>query len=132
MGNSTFLEAKKVLYVEDNEMGCDMLPRRLKRKGALITWARDGKQAIEYALKTYPDIILLDMSLPVKDAWTVARELKTNPDMQHIPIIALVASAMDEDKQKALEAGCDDYVCKPIEIPKLLNVMEKLLISVAQ
>jgi CheY-like chemotaxis protein len=117
----------KILLVEDNELNRDMLSRRLLRKGFTLVMAEDGQQAVVMAEKETPDIILLDMSLPVVDGWTAARELKTIETTRGIPVIALTAHAMSGDREKALEAGCDDYDTKPVEFPRLLGKIEALL-----
>ena len=117
----------KILLVEDNEMNRDMLSRRLQRKGYLVVIAEDGGQGVVMAQKETPDVILLDMSLPVIDGWTAARELKAGDGTRAIPIIALTAHAMSGDREKALEAGCDDYDTKPVELPRLLSKIEALL-----
>ena len=117
----------KILLVEDNEMNRDMLSRRLKRKGFDIVMAIDGGQGVEMAHSDLPDLILMDMSLPVKDGWTATKELKADAATKHIPIIALTAHAMAGDREQALEAGCDDYDTKPIELPRLLSKIETLL-----
>jgi CheY-like chemotaxis protein len=117
----------KILLVEDNEMNRDMLSRRLIRKGYEVIMAVDGAQGIETAQTAAPDLILMDMSLPVVDGWTAARRLKTEAATQTIPIIALTAHAMAGDREKALEAGCDDYDTKPIDLPRLLDKIETLL-----
>jgi two-component system, cell cycle response regulator DivK len=110
-----------VLIVEDNEMNRDMLSRRLQRKGYGILIAVDGGQGVEMAHANKPDLILMDMSLPVKDGWTATKELKQHPDTKHIPVIALTAHAMAGDRENALSAGCDDYDTKPIELPRLIE-----------
>jgi CheY-like chemotaxis protein len=117
----------KILLVEDNEMNRDMLSRRLIRKGYEVTIAVDGGQGLEMAQKTAPDLVLLDMSLPVLDGWEVARRLKADAATQAVPVIALTAHAMAGDREKALEAGCDDYDTKPIDLPRLLEKVEALL-----
>ena len=117
----------KILLVEDNEMNRDMLSRRLQRKGHEVLMAADGMQGILMAESHAPDLILLDMSLPVLDGWEVARRLKAADETKAIPIIALTAHAMAGDREKALEAGCDDYDTKPIELPRLLEKMKTLL-----
>ena len=109
----------KILLVEDNEMNRDMLSRRLIRKGHEVVMAVNGQIGVDMAISENPDIILLDMSLPVMDGWTAAKHLKANPATKDIPIIALTAHAMAEDKEKALEAGCDDYDTKPVEFKRL-------------
>ncbi len=117
----------KVLLVEDNEMNRDMLSRRLARRGYEVVIAMDGRGGIEMAGSEQPDIILMDMSLPVMDGWDATRRLKASPDTQAIPVIALTAHAMTSDREKALEAGCDDYDTKPVELPRLLQKIERLL-----
>jgi len=117
----------KILLVEDNEMNLDMLSRRLKRKGFDIVIAQDGQQAVVQAHNEHPDLILMDMSLPVKDGWVATQEIKAAQETQNIPIIALTAHAMSADREKALAAGCDDYDTKPIELPRLLSKIETLL-----
>jgi CheY-like chemotaxis protein len=117
----------KILLVEDNEMNRDMLSRRLARKQFDVVIATDGGQGVDMAHKEHPDLILMDMSLPVKDGWTATREIKAAPDTNHIPIIALTAHAMSGDREQALAAGCDDYDTKPIELPRLLEKIETLL-----
>ena len=108
----------KILLVEDNEINQDMLSRRLKRKGYEITLAVDGVQAVSLATAEKPDLILMDLSLPIMNGWDATRKIKANPETQHIPIIALTAHAMSGDRQQALDAGCDDYDTKPIELPR--------------
>ena len=115
---------KKILLVEDNEMNRDMLSRRLKRKGYDVLIAVDGQQGVEMARSEAPELILMDMSLPVLDGWGATRQLKAAPATQAIPIIALTAHAMAGDREQALEAGCDDYDTKPIEMKRLLGKME--------
>ena len=117
----------RILLVEDNEMNRDMLSRRLTRKGFAVTMAVDGAQGLEMAAETHPDLILLDMSLPVIDGWEAARRLKANPEVSGIPIIALTAHAMSDDRVRAIEAGCDEYDTKPIEFARLIQKMETLL-----
>jgi len=119
--------AKKILLVEDNEMNRDMLSRRLSRKGFDVIVAVDGNEGVSKAQTEVPDIILMDMSLPVLDGWEATKILKTFPATQSIPVIALTAHAMAGDREKALAAGCDDYDTKPIELPRLLEKIERLL-----
>lgn len=119
--------AQTLLLIEDNEMNRDMLSRRLTRKGYVVEVAVDGQQGIDRATALHPDLILLDMSLPVKDGWAVAGELKGDPALAGIPLIALTAHAMDGDRQRALEAGCDDYDTKPVDLKRLLGKIETLL-----
>ena len=118
----------RVLLVEDNEMNRDMLSRRLSRKGFEVVMAVDGAEALEMALSHSPDLILMDMNLPVIDGWEATSRLKADPLTASIPVIGLTAYAMEGDRQKCLAAGCDDYDTKPIELPRLLNKMiEQLL-----
>lgn len=117
----------RLLLVEDNEMNRDMLSRRLKKRGYEVAMAMDGRQGVDMAKQDQPDLILLDMSLPVMDGWDAARELKGDASTNSIPIIALTAHAMAGDMEKALEAGCDDYDTKPIELPRLLEKISKHL-----
>jgi CheY-like chemotaxis protein len=121
------MDMAKILVVEDNEMNRDMLTRRLERKGYQVTVAVDGAESIAVARSETPDLILMDMSLPVLDGWEATRRLKGAPETQAIPIIALTAHAMSGDRDKALEAGCDDYDTKPIDLPRLLLKMDALL-----
>ena len=117
----------KILLVEDNEMNRDMLSRRLERKGYEVVLALDGESGVEMATSQAPDLVLMDMSLPVLDGWEATRRLKANAATRHIPVIALTAHAMSSDREKALEAGCDEYDTKPIELPRLLGKIEALL-----
>ena len=117
----------KILLVEDNEMNRDMLSRRLTRKQYEVLVAVDGGEGVEMARSEAPDLILMDMSLPVIDGWEATRLLKASPETGSIPIIALTAHAMSGDREKAMEAGCDDYDIKPVELPRLLAKMEALL-----
>jgi len=119
----------RILLVEDNDMNRDMLSRRLQRKGHEVLMAADGMQGILMAESEIPDLILLDMSLPVIDGWEAARRLKASPGTSTIPIIALTAHAMAGDREKALGAGCDDYDTKPVDFPQLLAKIETLLAS---
>jgi two-component system, cell cycle response regulator DivK len=117
----------RILLVEDNEMNRDMLSRRLQRRGFEVVIAIDGQAGIEQAQAELPDLILMDMSLPVIDGWEATRALKSAEGTRHIPVIALTAHAMSTDRDKALEAGCDDYDTKPIEFARLLEKMESLM-----
>ena len=117
----------KILLVEDNEMNRDMLSRRLERKGFQVVIAVDGEDGISRARSEMPHLILMDMSLPVKDGWTATREIKADVTLKKIPIIALTAHAMAGDKDKAMEAGCDDYDTKPVEFSRLLDKIQALL-----
>jgi two-component system, cell cycle response regulator DivK len=117
----------KILLVEDNEMNRDMLSRRLAKKGYDVAIAVDGGQGVELAQTQRPDLILMDMSLPVLDGWAATRQLKAAAETKDIPVIALTAHAMAGDREKALEAGCDDFDTKPIDLPRLLEKMETQL-----
>ncbi len=117
----------RILVVEDNKQNRDMLTRRLERRGYDVVVAEDGEAAIGMAQADPPDLILMDMSLPVLDGWEATRRLKAAPDTAGIPVIALTAHAMAGDRSKALDAGCDDYDSKPIEFERLLEKMENLL-----
>ena len=122
----------RLLLVEDNEANRDMLCRRLRRRGHEVLLAADGQQGLDLALAARPALILLDLSLPVLDGWEATRRLKADPATRHIPVIALTAHAMSSDRDKALEAGCDEYDTKPIELPRLLGKMEALLAAAAE
>ena len=122
----------KILLVEDNEMNRDMLSRRLERKGHTVVIAVDGGQGVAMAKAEMPDLILMDMSLPVLDGWEATRQIKADPQTKPIPIIALTAHAMAGDEQKAREAGCNDYDTKPIELPRLMSKIEPLLVGKIQ
>ena len=117
----------KILLVEDNEMNLDMLSRRLTRQGYVVVSAQDGAAGVASAASEHPHLILMDMSLPVLDGWEATRLLKSNPATKSIPVIALTAHAMAEDRDKAIAAGCDDYDTKPIDLPRLLAKIKKLL-----
>ena len=117
----------KILLIEDNEMNRDMLSRRLLRKGYQVILAVDGESGVAMAAAESPDLILLDMSLPILDGWEAARRLKAWTATRHIPVIALTAHAMSGDREKALAAGCDDYDTKPIELSRLLGKIAGLL-----
>ena len=117
----------KILLVEDNEMNRDMLSRRLERRGFTVVLALDGQQGLDLAQTEKPDLILMDMSLPVVDGWEATRRLKADPTLQTIPVIALTAHAMAEDEQKARAAGCDDFDTKPIEFARLLEKIQARL-----
>lgn len=117
----------KILLVEDNEMNRDMLGRRLLRRGFEVLIAVDGAQGVAMAEEAAPDLILMDMSLPVMDGWDATRKLKAQPHTQSIPVIALTAHAMSGDRDKAIEAGCDDYDTKPVEFDRLLGKIQALL-----
>ncbi|HEY8124167.1 MAG TPA: response regulator [Methylocystis sp.] len=119
----------KILLVEDNEMNRDMLSRRLRRNGYEVVIAIDGQQGVEMASAESPDLILMDMSLPVIDGWEAARRVRENEATRKIPVIALTAHAMAGDREKAIEAGCDDYDTKPVEITRLLGKITALIES---
>lgn len=116
----------KILLIEDNEMNRDMLSRRLQKRGYEVVIATDGLAGVEAAAKTKPDIVLMDMSLPVIDGWEATRRIKADPATSAIPIIALTAHAMTGDRQRAMEVGCDDYDTKPVELPALLDKIVRL------
>jgi CheY-like chemotaxis protein len=116
----------KILLVEDSEMNRDMLSRRLQRRGHEVIVAVDGLAGVETTISARPDIVLMDMSLPVIDGWEATRRIKQNPATAAIPVIALTAHAMAGDRQKAIAAGCDDYDTKPIELPGLLDKIARL------
>jgi CheY-like chemotaxis protein len=111
----------KILLVEDNEMNRDMLSRRLTRNGFTVVIAVDGQQGVEMATRERPDLILMDLSLPVMDGWEATRRVKADPATRAIPVIALTANALVEDREKAMAAGCDDFDTKPVELPRLLE-----------
>jgi len=111
----------KILLVEDNEMNRDMLSRRLTRNGFEVVIAVDGQQGVALATSENPDVILMDMSLPVMDGWEATRRVKGDPATRAIPVIALTANALVEDREKAMAAGCDDFDTKPVELPRLLE-----------
>ena len=117
----------KILLVEDNELNRDMLSRRLTRRGFEVVTAIDGQQGVDVATAESPDLILLDMSLPVLDGWEAARQLKNGHATRLIPVIALTTHAMAGDRDKAIQAGCDEYDTKPVELPRLLRKIESLL-----
>ncbi len=117
----------KILLVEDNEMNRDMLSRRLSRRGYCVVIAVDGQAALDMAASAGPQLVLMDMSLPVLDGWEATRRLKADAQMRSIPVIALTAHAMTEDRERALAAGCDDFDTKPVDIDRLVRKMEALL-----
>ncbi len=117
----------KILLVEDNEMNRDMLSRRLARKGHEVVVGEDGQEGVDMATSEAPDLILMDMSLPVIDGWEATRRIKAAPETAGIPVITLTAHAMASDRQKALDAGCDDYDTKPVELDRLLGKIDALL-----
>lgn len=117
----------KILLIEDNEMNRDMLSRRLERKKHQVLIAVDGAQGVSMAQSEQPDLILMDMSLPVLDGWQATRQIKATPETQGIPVIALTAHALAGDRDRSLEAGCDEYETKPVDFPRLLAKIEALL-----
>ena len=117
----------KILYVEDNDDNIYMLERRLTRAGFTVVIAKDGAQGVAMAGAEAPDLILMDMGLPVLDGWEATRQIKAAPQTKHIPVIALTANAMTGDKEKALAAGCDDFDTKPVELPRLLGKIQALV-----
>jgi two-component system cell cycle response regulator DivK len=117
----------KVLLVEDNEMNRDMLSRRLTRRGFQVVFAMDGQQGIDLARSERPDIIIMDMSLPLIDGWEATRRLKADDTTRSVPVIGLTAHAMSGDREKAIEAGCNDYDTKPVELDRLIGKIECLL-----
>ncbi|MDQ7824124.1 MAG: response regulator [Candidatus Eremiobacteraeota bacterium] len=122
----------KILLVEDNEMNRDMLSRRLAKKGYEVIIAFDGAQGVAMAKSEAPDIILMDMSLPVLDGWEATKQIKADDGVKAIPVIALTAHAMSDDREKAMAAGCNDYDTKPIEFPRLLGKIEALIAGKSQ
>jgi CheY-like chemotaxis protein len=116
----------KILYVEDNDDNIYMLERRLKRAGFSVIIARDGAAGVAMAIAERPDLILMDMGLPLLDGWEATRRIKADAQTKHIPVIALTANAMTGDKEKALAAGCDDFDTKPVELPRLLGKIQAL------
>ena len=116
-----------ILLVEDNELNRDMLVRRLIRAGHAVITAEDGEKALRRMREDMPSVVLMDMNLPVKDGWTACREARADKNIQHIPIIALTAHAMEGDRELCIQAGCNDYLTKPIEREKLLQILDKYL-----
>jgi len=116
----------KILYVEDNDDNIYMLENRLKRAGFTVIIAHDGARGVAMALADLPDLILMDMSLPVLDGWEATRQIKAAPQTKHIPVIALTANAMTSDREKAMAAGCDDFDTKPVDLPRLLDKIRAL------
>jgi CheY-like chemotaxis protein len=118
----------KLLVVEDNELNRDMLYRRLMRRGYDVVIATDGAEGVATAERERPDLILMDMSLPIIDGWEATRRLKTTAETRHIPVIALTAHAMDGDERRARDAGCDDFDTKPVDLPRLIGKIDALLV----
>lgn len=116
----------KILLVEDNELNRDMLSRRLLRANYTVLTAADGVEALRVIREQRPDVVLLDMNLPVKDGWTTCQEVREDPSIANTRIIALTAHAMSEDKARALAAGCNDYATKPVDFPELLEKISQL------
>ena len=128
--NRSFREPMhKILLIEDNEMNRDMLSRRLTRKGFEITIAEDGEKGVQMAETESPNLIIMDISLPVMDGYEATRQIKANPTTRSIPVVALTAHAMSGDREKCLEAGCDEYETKPVDLPRLLDKIEQLLVG---
>ena len=117
----------QILLVEDNDANREMLSRRLKRRGYVVIDAADGQQAVETAQSARPDLILMDMSLPVMDGWEATRRIKDDPALKHIPIVGLTAHAMVGDREKALQAGCNEYATKPVDFERLVEIIHRLL-----
>jgi two-component system cell cycle response regulator DivK len=117
----------KILIVEDNELSREMLSRRLRRKGYEVLVATDGQEGIAMTQRELPDLVLMDLSLPDLDGWEATRRLKKDARTQHIPVIALTAHAMSGDREKAIDAGCDEYDTKPIELRRLLSKMVRFV-----
>ncbi|HTY11393.1 MAG TPA: response regulator [Bacteroidota bacterium] len=117
----------KLLVVEDNEINRDMMVRRLQRRGYTLVTAVDGQQGIDMARSEKPDLILMDMSLPVLDGWEATRQIKKDESLKHIPVVGLTAHAMVGDRDQALQAGCDDYATKPVEFEKLIELINRLI-----
>jgi len=120
-----------VLLVEDNELNRDMLSRRLTKRGFDVSIAKDGAEALDAVRANRPDVILMDMSLPVMNGWEATTALKQHPETSAIPVIALTAHAMSGDREKAMEAGCDEFETKPVDLPRLLEKMQALLVKSA-
>ena len=119
-------DKKLVLLVEDNELNRDMMTRRLRRAGLEVVTAGNGQQALNIMRADQPDVVLMDMNLPILDGWTASRQAKADDSICHLPIIALTAHAMESDRLNALEAGCDDFATKPVDFPGLMIKIEKL------
>jgi len=117
----------KILVVEDNDINRDMMVRRLQRRGYTMVAASDGQQGIDMTRSENPDIVLMDMSLPVVDGWEATRQIKCDRRLNHIPVVGLTAHAMVGDREKALKAGCDDYATKPVEFEKLVEMIHRLI-----
>lgn len=118
---------RRILLVEDNDSSRDMLSRRLRKHSFEVTTATTGQEALDMARREQPDVILLDMSLPVMDGWAAVRELRADARLRHIPVIALTAHAAQEDRERSIEAGCDEHETKPVDMPRLLSTIERCL-----
>jgi two-component system, cell cycle response regulator DivK len=119
-----------ILIVEDHDLNRDVLSRRLKRRGFQVATAADGAAGVEAAVRERPDLVLMDMSLPVVDGWQATRMIKANPETSGIPVMALTAHALKEDRERAMEAGCDDFETKPVDLDRLLTKIDVLLSKV--
>ncbi len=117
----------KILLVEDNEFSRDMLSHRLRKRGFEVVVACNGFEAIQQSLTQHPSLILMDLSLPMMDGWNATKQIKYRPEINRIPVIALTAHAMNGDREKALEAGCDDYITKPVKLDELLSLIDNWL-----
>lgn len=118
---------KRILIVEDNELNRDMLARRLQRADFDVSMASDGEEGVTLAIQLVPDLVIMDLSLPKLDGWAATAQIKATPATAKVPVLALTAHAMDADRQRALDAGCDDYDTKPVELPRLLEKIRALL-----
>lgn len=119
--------AARILLVEDNEMNRDMLSRRLEKRGFTVRCVADGEAAVETTKRERPDLVVMDLSLPILDGWEATRRIKADPETRAIPVLVLTAHAMETDRERALAAGCDDYDTKPVELPRLVDKIERLL-----
>ena len=118
---------RRILLVEDNDSSREMLTRRLRKNGYEVLTAIDGREALDMVRRDPPDLVLLDMMLPVMDGWTAVREMRADPAVRHIPVIALTAQAALEDRKRSIDAGCDDHETKPVDLPRLLLTIERCL-----
>ena len=119
--------SNKILLVEDNEMNRDMLSRRLERRGYQVVIAVNGEEGVQMTKKERPDVVLMDMNLPIKDGWQATEEIKADPELQRIPVIALTAHAMTCERERIINAGCDEYETKPIDFPRLIGKIERFI-----
>lgn len=117
----------RILLVEDNEMSADMLARRLSRLGHEVTIARDGEQAVDFTITLVPELVLMDLSLPLRDGYEATRLIKQNPETRSVPVMALTAHALPQERARAFQVGCDDYETKPIDLARLVEKMNRLL-----